>query len=51
MSYFITGGTGFIGRHLIERLLARSGKIHVLVRKGSEAKFEELQARSGAPKG
>jgi len=51
MSYFITGGTGFIGRHLVERLLARSGKIHVLVRKGSEAKFEELQARTAAPKG
>ncbi len=51
MSYFVTGGTGFIGRHLIERLLARTGKIHVLVRKGSEAKFDDLVARCGAPKG
>ncbi len=51
MSYFITGGTGFIGRHLIERLLARPGKIHVLVRKGSEAKFEDLAVRTGAAKG
>ncbi len=51
MSYFITGGTGFIGRHLIERLLERPGKIHVLVRKGSEAKFDDLVARSGAAKG
>ncbi len=51
MSYFITGGTGFIGRHLVERLLARSGKIHVLVRRGSEAKFDQLVAQSGAAKG
>lgn len=51
MSYFVTGGTGFIGRHLIERLLKRTGKIHVLVRKGSMDKFDALVERVGAPKG
>ena len=34
MSYFVTGGTGFIGRFLIDRLLEREGTIHVLVRRG-----------------
>ncbi len=49
MTYFVTGGTGFIGRHLIERLLKRPGKIHVLVRKASQAKFDELVEKTGAP--
>ena len=35
MTYFVTGATGFIGRHLVERLLERDGDIHVLVREGS----------------
>ena len=35
-TYFVTGATGFIGRHLVERLLARDGDIHVLVRPGSK---------------
>ena len=47
MSYFITGGTGFIGQHLIELLLKRRGKIFVLVRKGSEHKLEKLRERAG----
>ncbi|MEZ0293677.1 MAG: SDR family oxidoreductase [Solirubrobacteraceae bacterium] len=41
-TYFVTGATGFIGRHLVERLLARDGEIHVLVRPGSEAKLARL---------
>jgi NAD(P)-dependent dehydrogenase (short-subunit alcohol dehydrogenase family) len=40
MSYFVTGATGFIGRHLVERLLEREGDIHVLVREGSADKLE-----------
>jgi NAD(P)-dependent dehydrogenase (short-subunit alcohol dehydrogenase family) len=40
MSYFVTGATGFIGRHLVERLLERDGDIHVLVREGSADKLE-----------
>src|SRR3954451_11440393 len=39
MSYFVTGATGFIGRHLVERLLEREGDIHVLVREGSQDKL------------
>jgi NAD(P)-dependent dehydrogenase (short-subunit alcohol dehydrogenase family) len=48
MTYFVTGGTGFIGRFLIARLLQRKGTIHVLVRKGSVKKLDELRARWGA---
>jgi NAD(P)-dependent dehydrogenase (short-subunit alcohol dehydrogenase family) len=42
MAYFVTGATGFIGRHLIERLLAREGEIYVLVRPRSTAKLDKL---------
>ncbi len=31
-NYFVTGATGFLGTHLIERLLARAGQIYILVR-------------------
>jgi NAD(P)-dependent dehydrogenase (short-subunit alcohol dehydrogenase family) len=41
VSYFVTGATGFIGRHLVERLLERDGDIHVLVREESRAKLDE----------
>ena len=41
MTYFVTGATGFIGRHLVERLLEREGDIHVLVREGSMDKLEQ----------
>jgi NAD(P)-dependent dehydrogenase (short-subunit alcohol dehydrogenase family) len=47
MSYFVTGATGFIGRHLVERLLDRDGDIYVLVRAGSEDKLERLRAAAG----
>ena len=44
MAYFVTGATGFIGRHLIDRLLQRAGDIHVLVREGSRDKLDALIA-------
>ncbi|MBS3896691.1 SDR family oxidoreductase [Silanimonas sp.] len=47
MAYFVTGGTGFIGRFLVGRLLKRRGSIHVLVRRGSQKKFEEIAERMG----
>src|ERR1700754_1354477 len=40
MTYFVTGATGFIGRHLVERLLERDGDIYVLVRESSQEKLE-----------
>ena len=49
MKYFVTGATGFIGRHLVERLLEREGTIYVLVREGSRARLEELISRWNAP--
>ena len=42
MRYFVTGATGFIGRHLVSELLQREGTIYVLVREGSRARLEEL---------
>ena len=47
MSYFVTGATGFIGRHLVDRLLARKGTIHVLVRKGSRKKLDAIGRKMG----
>jgi len=49
MTYFVTGATGFIGRHLVERLLERDGEIHVLVRKGSQDRLHALAERWGQP--
>jgi len=48
VSYFVTGGTGFIGRFLVERLLSRGGTVHLLVRRESEQKFEDLRTHLGA---
>ncbi len=42
MTYFVTGATGFIGRHLVERLLERDGDVYVLVREGSRDRLEAL---------
>ena len=45
MKYFVTGATGFIGRHLLPLLLQREGEIAVLVRPGSRARFAALRDR------
>jgi NAD(P)-dependent dehydrogenase (short-subunit alcohol dehydrogenase family) len=47
MSYFVTGGTGFIGRHLVRELAARGEPIHVLVRPASQARFDSLVRACG----
>lgn len=48
-SYFVTGGTGFIGRAVVARLAAadRSGTIYLLVRDASLPRFERLIADLG----
>jgi NAD(P)-dependent dehydrogenase (short-subunit alcohol dehydrogenase family) len=43
MTYFVTGATGFIGRHLVQELLSnRDGEIYVLVREGSRERLADL---------
>ncbi|MEM6937287.1 MAG: SDR family oxidoreductase, partial [Pseudomonadota bacterium] len=43
MSYFVTGASGFIGRHLLQNLLDnRKGKIYVLTRSQSKKRLQEM---------
>jgi NAD(P)-dependent dehydrogenase (short-subunit alcohol dehydrogenase family) len=48
VNYFVTGATGFIGRFLVERLLARGGTVFALVRPGSRERLDALRSRWGA---
>jgi len=50
MSYFVTGGTGFIGRFLVEKLLERGDKIYLLVQEKSLPRYESLLEHLGADK-
>ena len=43
MNYFVTGGTGFIGRFLIPKLLDRDATIYLLVRPESMSKIVGLR--------
>jgi NAD(P)-dependent dehydrogenase (short-subunit alcohol dehydrogenase family) len=49
MAYVVTGGTGFIGRHLLRELDRRGQPIHVLVRPQSVARLERLGLRNARP--
>ena len=52
MHYFVTGATGFIGKRLVKKLLARRGStVHVLMRPQSADKWPELLAYWGVGKG
>jgi NAD(P)-dependent dehydrogenase (short-subunit alcohol dehydrogenase family) len=43
LTYFVTGATGFIGRHLVQELLRnREGQVFALVREGSQERLAEL---------
>jgi thioester reductase-like protein len=49
LNYFVTGATGFIGRHLVEQLLQRDdAKVFALVREGSRGRLDDLGKRLGA---
>jgi NAD(P)-dependent dehydrogenase (short-subunit alcohol dehydrogenase family) len=45
MNYFVTGATGFIGRHLVDKLLAREGMIYFLVLERELPLLEQLYQR------
>jgi NAD(P)-dependent dehydrogenase (short-subunit alcohol dehydrogenase family) len=51
LNYFVTGATGFIGRHLVAELLKREGTIYALVREGSRGKLDSLMQGLGAEEG
>jgi NAD(P)-dependent dehydrogenase (short-subunit alcohol dehydrogenase family) len=51
LNYFVTGATGFIGRHLVAELLKREGTVYALVREGSRGKLDAVIQRLGAEEG
>jgi NAD(P)-dependent dehydrogenase (short-subunit alcohol dehydrogenase family) len=48
LNYFVTGATGFIGRHLVAQLLKRDGTVYALVREGSRGRLDALAQALGA---
>jgi NAD(P)-dependent dehydrogenase (short-subunit alcohol dehydrogenase family) len=51
MQYFVTGATGFIGKRLVKKLLARRGStVYFLMREESSAKLPDLLEYWGASK-
>jgi nucleoside-diphosphate-sugar epimerase len=48
MIRLVTGGTGFVGRHLLRELAKRDGETFVLVRPGSRERLESLIESLGA---
>ena len=51
MQYFVTGASGFIGKRLVKKLLARKGSVvYFLMREGSRDKLPDLLEYWGATK-
>ena len=48
MTYFVTGGTGFIGRHVVAALASLGRPVYVLTRPGSRAKLDRILSGCGA---
>ena len=49
MDVLITGGNGFVGRHLVSSLLARSDRVRVLALPGEDVRGLEAAGVSGPP--
>jgi NAD(P)-dependent dehydrogenase (short-subunit alcohol dehydrogenase family) len=49
MAYVVTGGTGFIGRHLLAELSRRGQPVHVLVREQSRERLARLELPNVRP--
>jgi nucleoside-diphosphate-sugar epimerase len=47
-SVVITGGTGFLGRHMVETLVGRGFVVHILSRSLTQERASELSQRYGA---
>ena len=47
MAYFVTGGTGFIGRFLVHNLLEHGEPVYLLVRKSGLKKLPALRKTWG----
>jgi len=48
MAYFVTGGTGFIGRFVVQNLLKHGQPVYLLVRKSTLKKLSALRETWGA---
>ena len=48
MTYFVTGGTGFIGRHVVAALASLGRPVYVLTRPGSRAKLDRILSQCGS---
>src|SRR5690348_280069 len=47
MTYFVTGGTGFIGRHVVAALASLGRPVYVLTRPGSRGKLDRILSGCG----